>query len=152
MKPIAILCTLLVATGAKFPAPIVTPESTIICRPIITPETVIVKAPAAKPKAERIPTTYRLPGPRNWFRCPHCGSPNCLMFLGDHLRRSHGYSTTVLDKIGYRNLPILHDNLHNRLHSQAPAAATKLRSAPCSTCQGGQCGRPFLERIFGRWR
>jgi len=85
----------------------------------------------------------RLPGPRNHFRCSHCGRSNCLMFLGDHLRRVHGQSMAYLDRVGYRQLTVLHDNIHN-----AGWKPTKAAPVYRSTCKGGSCGFPILKRLF----
>ncbi len=93
-------------------------------------------------------TGKRLPGPSHW-RCPTCNSLSCLMYLGNHLRTVHKTSLATVDKVGYRNLTVLHDNLHNANYK--PSTAPK-QSAGCTTCEGGNCSRPILGRLFSRWR
>ena len=88
----------------------------------------------------------RLPGPRNWYVCPQCGSSSDLMFLGNHLRSSHGKTVKEIESVGNRDLHAWHDNLHNL--SYKPTQTT----AVLSSCEGGACEVGPVRRLFGRWR
>lgn len=107
---------------------------------------VVVLPPVIEPASNVL---TRLPGPRDHFRCSHCGRSDCLMFLGDHLLRVHSQSYDYVDQIGYQQFGVLHDNLHNANYQ--PGSAPK-QNASCPTCEGGQCRRPILNRFFSRWR
>jgi len=95
----------------------------------------------------------RLPGPRNWFRCPQCGSSSDLMYLGDHLRydAKHRKTMAEIEAVGWRDLQVWHDNLHNLTYKPPPATTVKVQ-ASCSTCEGGACEVGPVRRLLRGWR
>ncbi len=119
------------------------------------PETlgVIVDPPRPKPRVKSpvdlAAEGKRLPGPRHWA-CPSCGSSSCLMYLGAHLKRTHGVSTVAMDRVTYRRLPTLHDNIHNANWKPPVAVKSQPAQSGCATCQGGSCRFPAVRRLFGR--
>ena len=128
------MLTLLVATILAFP-----PPAWLERNPMPLPR---VEAVQAVPQVKLIkrptpPVLERLPGPRNLFRCPHCGASDCLMFLGQTLRTRHKVSDAYLDKLGPRQWGVLYDNIIN---SRGPAVTVR------SGCENGQCPTP--RRVF----
>ena len=115
--------------------PMPPPNFAVAARPVE------VKVELIKPK--RPPLLKRLPGPRNLFRCPHCGASDCLMFLGQVLRNSHKVSDEYLDRLGPRQWGVLYDNIIN---SRKPAVTVQ------SDCPGGVCPAPTRRFLFRPWR
>lgn len=91
----------------------------------------------------------RLPGPKNWYRCPQCGSSTDLMYLGQHVRGVHRRSNAQINKVGYRNLAVYHDNIHNLDWKPPPAAKKQPARSSSMTCRGGSCTFPRVRRFFG---
>jgi hypothetical protein len=90
----------------------------------------------------------RLSGPRNWYRCPQCGSSTDLMYLGQHLRGAHHVTNATINKVGWRNLLVYHDNLHNV--TWRPPPATKPRAVQASpVCPSNTCRFPAVRRFLG---
>lgn len=93
-----------------------------------------------------VPFDRRLPGPTNWFRCPHCGRADCWMFLAEHLLKDHRVSRADLETIGWRNFGVFHDNLENV--NWKPSVPTVKQSG----CEGGNCQPARPARGLRRWR
>lgn len=112
----------------------------------------LVDLPRPKPRpksaADLAVEGRRLPGPRHWA-CPSCGSSSCLMYLGSHLMRSHNVSTATINRVTYRRLPLLHDNLENANYRSPPVAKSQPVRSACTACQGGNCVRfPVVRRLL----
>ncbi len=60
------------------------------------------------PTTTKIERVVRLDGP-HWAG-PHSG---CMMCMGNHLISTHGQSYTSLNKLGWQQWSIVHDNTHN---------------------------------------
>ena len=91
----------------------------------------------------------RLPGPKNWYRCPQCGSSTDLMYLGQHVRGVHRKSNSQINKVGYQSLATYHDNLHNVNWKPPPPVKVQAVRPSTTTCQGGSCRFPRARRFFG---
>jgi hypothetical protein len=92
----------------------------------------------------------RLPGPRHHWKCPGCNDPTDTMYLGQHLRgREHRVSNATINKVGWWQILVYHDNLHNVNWKPRPVVKTPAVQSTCTTRQGGNCRFPRLRRIFG---
>src|SRR4030042_1535428 len=85
----------------------------------VAPDGTTAEAHCAKPDAPVILT--RLPGRRDWFVCPHCGRSDCWMFLAEHLKKQHGQTHEYLNRVGWKQLGILHDRLNNEAEAAKQA-------------------------------
>ena len=90
----------------------------------------------------RPPVVARVPGPRNLFRCPHCGDTEsgCDMFLGESLLKL-GVKRQYLEEVGHKQWGVLYDNIIN---SRPPVVAVQ------SGCEGGVCPIPRRRILFPR--
>jgi len=142
----------LVLLLAVLPVPI-WPAQSKLPTPVWTEETVVVADRPIDLTAQRDANgrLVRLPGPTNYYHCPQCGSSSDLMYLGQHLRGpEHRKTVAEIERIGWRNLNVWHDNLHNV--GWKPVAQTKVTvRSTCTTCEGGTCNVGPIRRIFG-WR
>ncbi len=110
--------------------------------PEVTPEAAVVEVDESEVELiepPKPPVLARLPGPRNLFRCPHCGKSDCLMFLGQVLRTRHGVSDEYLEELTYRQRGVLYGNIIN---SRKPVVAVQ------SGCPGGICPTPRRRILF----
>jgi len=141
---------------AKLPTPKFGPLPAKLPTPKFGPLPVKTVDPFAEPEKPVDPTTrrdargrlIRLPGPVNWYRCPQCGSSTDLMYLGQHLRGAHKISNAKLDEVGWQNLAVYHDNLHN-LTWTPRSGVTAVPT--CTTCESGSCQVGPFRRLLRGW-